>query len=138
MLGITTGGTCYFSNEVIVGERDMKSIEVGYGDLEKMGIKLVFDSAEAIDGAAKTVKTKGGQTASPRPGSPARVPARPRRERGRRGLPPRAPAPQAPEHPARGRPARLARGRPRARRACLGRLSFRGSRALNTTTPSAI
>lgn len=56
--------TCYFSNEVIVGERDMKSIEVGYGDLEKMGIKLVFDSAEAIDGAAKTVKTKGGQSLS--------------------------------------------------------------------------
>ena len=56
--------TCYFSNEVIVGERDMKSIEVGYGDLEKMGIKVVFDSAEAIDGAAKTVKTKGGQSLS--------------------------------------------------------------------------
>ena len=56
--------TCYFSNEVIVGERDMKSIEVGYGDLEKLGIKMVFDSAEAIDGAAKTVKTKGGQSLS--------------------------------------------------------------------------
>ena len=56
--------TCYFSNEVIAGERDMKSIEVGYGDLEKLGIKMVFDSAEAIDGAAKTVKTKGGQSLS--------------------------------------------------------------------------
>jgi sulfide dehydrogenase [flavocytochrome c] flavoprotein subunit len=54
--------TCYFSNEVIVGERDMKSIEVGYDGLEKMGIKMVFDSAEAIDGGAKTVKTKGGQS----------------------------------------------------------------------------
>jgi len=56
--------TCYFSNEVVVGERDMKTIEVGYDGLEKMGIKVVFDSAEAIDGAAKTVKTKGGQSLS--------------------------------------------------------------------------
>jgi sulfide dehydrogenase [flavocytochrome c] flavoprotein subunit len=52
--------TCYFSNEVIAGERDMKSLEVGYDDVKKMGISVVFDSAEAIDGAAKTVKTASG------------------------------------------------------------------------------
>ena len=54
--------TCYFSNEVIAGERDIKSIEVGYDDVKKRGINVVFDSAEAIDGAAKTVKTAGGQS----------------------------------------------------------------------------
>jgi sulfide dehydrogenase [flavocytochrome c] flavoprotein subunit len=54
--------TCYFSNEVIAGERDMKSLEVGYDDVKKMGISVVFDSAEAIDGAAKTVKTASGQS----------------------------------------------------------------------------
>jgi len=54
--------TCYFSNEVIAGERDMKSLEVGYDDVKKMGIKVIFDSAEAIDGAARTVKTAGGQS----------------------------------------------------------------------------
>lgn len=56
--------TCYFSNEVIVGERDMKSIEVGYAGLEKLGIKVIQDTVEGIDGAAKTLKTKGGQTLS--------------------------------------------------------------------------
>jgi sulfide dehydrogenase [flavocytochrome c] flavoprotein subunit len=54
--------TCYFSNEVIVGERDIKSIEVGYDDIKKLGVNVVFDSVEAIDGAAKTVKTAGGQS----------------------------------------------------------------------------
>ncbi|MFZ1535938.1 MAG: FCSD flavin-binding domain-containing protein [Chromatiaceae bacterium] len=54
--------TCYFSNEVIAGERDIKSIEVGYEDVKKLGINVVFDSAEAIDGTAKTVKTAGGQS----------------------------------------------------------------------------
>ena len=37
--------TCYFSNEVIAGERDIKSLEVGYDDVKKMGINVVFDSA---------------------------------------------------------------------------------------------
>lgn len=53
--------TCYFSNEVIGGERDLSSIKVGYDGLKGHGIKFVQDSATGIDGEKKVVKTAGGQ-----------------------------------------------------------------------------
>lgn len=52
--------TCYFSNEVLSGERSIESIQVGYDGLKAHGIKMVFDSATAIDAEKKVVKTAGG------------------------------------------------------------------------------
>lgn len=52
--------TCYFSNEVIGGERDLDSIKVGYDGLKGHGINIVQDSAAGIDGEKKVVKTAGG------------------------------------------------------------------------------
>ncbi len=53
--------TCYFSNEVLSGERDLDSIKVGYDGLKAHGINIVQDSATGIDGEKKMVKTAGGQ-----------------------------------------------------------------------------
>jgi sulfide dehydrogenase [flavocytochrome c] flavoprotein subunit len=53
--------TCYFSNEVIGGERKLDSIKVGYDGLKGHGIKFVQDSAAGIDGEKKMVKTAGGE-----------------------------------------------------------------------------
>jgi len=53
--------TCYFSNEVIGGERDLDSIRVSYDGLKAHGINFVKDSAAGIDGAKKVVKTAGGK-----------------------------------------------------------------------------
>ena len=50
--------TCYFSNEVIGGERDLDSIRVDYEGLKANGIKFVKDSATAIEKGV--VKTAGG------------------------------------------------------------------------------
>jgi sulfide dehydrogenase [flavocytochrome c] flavoprotein subunit len=52
--------TCYFSNEVLSGERSIESIQVGYDGLKAHGIKMVLDSATAIDAEKKVVKTAGG------------------------------------------------------------------------------
>lgn len=53
--------TCYFSNEVIGGERELDSIRVSYDGLKEHGIKFVKDSAAGIDGEKKVVKTTGGE-----------------------------------------------------------------------------
>ena len=53
--------TCYFSNEVIGGERDLDSIKVSYDGLKGHGVNFVKDSAAGIDGAKKVVKTAGGK-----------------------------------------------------------------------------
>jgi sulfide dehydrogenase [flavocytochrome c] flavoprotein subunit len=53
--------TCYFSNEVLSGERTMESITVGYDGLKKRGITVVKDSATAIDAEKKVVKTASGK-----------------------------------------------------------------------------
>ena len=52
--------TCYFSNEVLSGERTLESLRVGYDGLKALGINMVFDSATAIDADKKVVKTAGG------------------------------------------------------------------------------
>lgn len=54
--------TCFMSNEVINGDRDIKSITFDYKNLEKRGIKVVFDRATGIDAAGKKVTTAGGKT----------------------------------------------------------------------------
>jgi sulfide dehydrogenase [flavocytochrome c] flavoprotein subunit len=54
--------TCYLSNEVLGGNRDIDSIKFGYGGLEKMGIKVVFDYVTGIDAKGKKVTTKGGES----------------------------------------------------------------------------
>ncbi len=53
--------TCYFSNEVLSGERPIESIQVNYDGLKAHGINMVFDSATEIDAEKKVVKTAGGQ-----------------------------------------------------------------------------
>lgn len=52
--------TCYMSNEVLGGERDIASIEHGYDGLKAHGVKVVHDSATGIDAEKKIVKTAGG------------------------------------------------------------------------------
>jgi sulfide dehydrogenase [flavocytochrome c] flavoprotein subunit len=53
--------TCFMSNEVLSGERKVESLKVGYDGLKKHGVKVVIDLVVGVDGAAKTVTTKGGQ-----------------------------------------------------------------------------
>lgn len=53
--------TCYMSNEVIGGERNIESIKFSYDGLRKHGINVVIDEVTAIDAAAKKVTTKGGE-----------------------------------------------------------------------------
>ncbi len=53
--------TCFFSNLVVGGLREMKALRHEYGALAKKGIKVVHDTVTAIDGAAKTVVTASGQ-----------------------------------------------------------------------------
>uniref|UniRef100_A0A450TVH2 Sulfide dehydrogenase [flavocytochrome c] flavoprotein chain n=1 Tax=Candidatus Kentrum sp. FM TaxID=2126340 RepID=A0A450TVH2_9GAMM len=54
--------TCYFSNEVLSGERGIDAIRFGYEGLERHGVKVVHDKVTGIDGQAKLVKTQGGQS----------------------------------------------------------------------------
>ncbi|MCX7945915.1 MAG: FCSD flavin-binding domain-containing protein [Hydrogenophilus sp.] len=53
--------TCYFSNLVIAGLRDLKSIRQTHEGLSKRGVKIVHDMVTAIDGGAKQVVTASGQ-----------------------------------------------------------------------------
>ena len=52
--------TCYFSNEVLSGDRTIESLTHGYDGLKKLGINMVKDHATAIDAEKKVVKTAGG------------------------------------------------------------------------------
>lgn len=54
--------TCFMSNEVIGGDRDISTIKFGYDKLADHGIKLVQDKATAVDAAAHKVTTAGGTT----------------------------------------------------------------------------
>jgi sulfide dehydrogenase [flavocytochrome c] flavoprotein subunit len=55
--------TCYMSNWVIGGLRDISSITQSYANLvNKHGVKVVHDTVTEIDAAGKKVKTKGGET----------------------------------------------------------------------------
>lgn len=55
--------TCYMSNWVIGGLRDMSSITQSFDNLvNKHGVKLVHDTVTDIDAAGKKVKTQNGQS----------------------------------------------------------------------------
>ena len=56
--------TCYMSNEVLSGRRDINSIKFGYDGLRKHGVKVVHDTVTGIDAAGRKVMTKGGDTFS--------------------------------------------------------------------------
>lgn len=53
--------TCFMSNEVLGGDRKLDSLKVGFDGLKKRGVAVVQDLVVGIDGAAKTVTTKGGK-----------------------------------------------------------------------------
>ena len=54
--------TCFLSNEVLGGNRDIKSVRFGYGGLKKRGINVVHDLVTGIDPVAKKVTIKGGKS----------------------------------------------------------------------------
>jgi len=54
--------SCPLSNEVLGGERDIKSLTFGYDGLAKHGVNVVHDEVAKVDAAKKTVTTKGGKT----------------------------------------------------------------------------
>jgi sulfide dehydrogenase [flavocytochrome c] flavoprotein subunit len=54
--------TCFMSNEVLGGDRDISTIKFGYDKLADHGIKLVQDKATMIDAEAHKVMTAGGTT----------------------------------------------------------------------------
>ena len=56
--------TCYLSNEVLGGARDINSIKFGYDGLASHGVKVVHDTVTGIDAAGRKVMTKGGDTFS--------------------------------------------------------------------------
>jgi sulfide dehydrogenase [flavocytochrome c] flavoprotein chain len=57
--------TCPFSNYVLAGFKTMNDIAHGYGPLrDKHAVRIVHDTATAIDPAAKTVRLAGGDTLS--------------------------------------------------------------------------
>jgi len=56
--------TCFMSNEVLSGHREMKTIAVTYDSLKKHGVNVVHDTVTDIDAAGKKVMTAGGKTMS--------------------------------------------------------------------------
>jgi len=54
--------TCFMSNEVIGGHRDLNNIKFGYKGLAGHGVNVVHDKVTGIDAANKTVKTAGGKS----------------------------------------------------------------------------
>jgi len=53
--------SCPLSNEVISGEREIKTLQVGYKGLLKHGVKVVHDEVTEVDPAKKIVTTAGGK-----------------------------------------------------------------------------
>jgi sulfide dehydrogenase [flavocytochrome c] flavoprotein subunit len=56
--------TCYMSNEVLGGHRELSSLKFGYDGLRKHGVTVVQDTVTAIDAAGRKVTTKGGKSFS--------------------------------------------------------------------------
>ena len=54
--------TCFMSNEVLGGGRDIKSIQFGYAGLRKRDIDVMHDSVTDIDPTTKRVVTNSGKT----------------------------------------------------------------------------
>ncbi|MDM8547865.1 FCSD flavin-binding domain-containing protein [Candidatus Venteria ishoeyi] len=55
--------TCFLSNEILSGNRELDSIKFGYDGVGKHGIKVVNARATAIDGEKKQVVTAAGNFA---------------------------------------------------------------------------
>jgi len=53
--------SCPLSNEVISGDRDIKTLQVGYKGLARHGVKVTHDEVVGIDPVRKTVATAGGK-----------------------------------------------------------------------------
>jgi len=54
--------TCFMSNEVIGGDRDISTIKFGYDNIASHGIKLVQDKVTEVDAEAHKIKTAAGTT----------------------------------------------------------------------------
>lgn len=54
--------TCYLSNEVLGGDRNIDSIKFGYTGLAARGINVVNDMVTGIDAKAQSVTTAGGKS----------------------------------------------------------------------------
>ena len=52
--------TCFMSNEVIGGERDLATLQFGYDGLKARGIKVIHETAETTDPEKKIVTTASG------------------------------------------------------------------------------
>ena len=53
--------TCFLSNEILGGNRDVKTIQFGYDGLNKHGVNVIHELAMGIDPAAKNVTLKSGK-----------------------------------------------------------------------------
>ena len=53
--------SCPLSNEVISGERDIKTLQMGYSGLQRHGVEVVHDEVAQVDPAKKAVATAGGR-----------------------------------------------------------------------------
>lgn len=53
--------SCFMSNEVLSGERTLKSLTFDYGGLKKYGVEVVQDTVTGIDHEKKQVNTAGGK-----------------------------------------------------------------------------
>lgn len=51
--------TCYMSNKVLGGDRNIDTIKFGYDKLKAMGIQVVYATAERVDPVAKVVRAGG-------------------------------------------------------------------------------
>lgn len=54
--------TCYMSNEVLGGERDLESLSFDYEGLKKRGINVVHDTVTNIDAKSRTVALASGNS----------------------------------------------------------------------------
>ncbi len=57
----TTYSSCFMSNEVLSGDRTLKSITFDYDGLRRRGVKIVSDRVSAIEHDTKQVVTEGGE-----------------------------------------------------------------------------
>lgn len=53
--------TCFMSNEVIGGVRDISTIRFTYDNLKKKGVNVIFDTVTEINPEKQTVTTAGGK-----------------------------------------------------------------------------
>jgi sulfide dehydrogenase [flavocytochrome c] flavoprotein subunit len=54
--------TCFMSNEVLGGDRDINSLKFSYKGLKDRGIKVIHELVTGIDPVARKVTTSGGTT----------------------------------------------------------------------------